>query len=152
MIPFLKNDLGAMFGVPYSKNFQYSASHCFVPILNSNLEICWYQMDLLRFPVTLLDGSFGILAGSLGVIFKISCSKSWTLSTKAISTAFSIIFWSILNSAIIPSHHIKQANDHQPHQIKVWTTPAWPHRWHLCYLWFYLKHLWLAQNPIWSCE
>lgn len=91
MIPCLKKDLGAMRGVPNSKYFQYSASPCLVPMTNSNLEFCWCQMDLLRSPVTLLDGSFGGLAGSLGVIFKISSSSTITVSTKAISIAFSSI-------------------------------------------------------------
>ena len=41
MIPCLKKDLGAMRGAPNSKYFQYSASPCLVPILNSNCPTCW---------------------------------------------------------------------------------------------------------------
>ena len=80
---FLKNDLGAMCAVPNSKNFPYSASHCFVPMINSNSPTCWKSMDLLRSPVTRILRSFGGLAGSRGVISMIlSCNKR-TLSSKA---------------------------------------------------------------------
>ena len=107
MIPCLKNDLGSMRGVPNSRNFAYSASPCFVPITYSNFDISWYQIDLFKFPVTFLDGSFGGLFGSLGVIFMISFVKSCTLSTKAIPIALSTFAWSNFIFAIyylITSH------------------------------------------------
>lgn len=88
-IPCLKNDLGAILGVPNSKYFQYSASPCLVPMTNSNFEFCWWPIDLLRSHVTLLVGSTGGLAGSLGVIFKISSSTINTVSIKDASIALS---------------------------------------------------------------
>lgn len=135
IIPCLKKDLGAIRGVPNSKYFQYSASPCLVPMTNSNLEFCWCQMDLLRSPVTFLLGSFGGLAGSLGVIFKISSSSTNTVSTKAISIAFSTIAWSnFIVDILIWLYHIKQANDHHFHQIMELTSQVWHHTKHHCCL------------------
>lgn len=112
-MPFLKNDLGAILGVPNSKYFQYSASHCFVPILYSNSHTCWKSMDLLRFPVTFTDGSSGNLAGSLGVMAMISLVSIMTLSNKAPPTALfifhaSIVIFAIVSDYLIISHNTKR--------------------------------------------